>query len=156
MHCVECAHYKKISSPQNKKRILIIKIAAMGDVLRTTFLLQGLKEIYPDSIISRIVSRTNASVLEHNILIDNIVFNDENVNYYLVNNFFDIVISLDLAYESLSLAKLANKSKILGFTLDNKRNIITSNEFAQKWIQMSGYDDLKKLIFSHTNTGCQK
>jgi hypothetical protein len=72
----------------------------------------------------------DATVLKHNKLIDNIAFNDENAEKYLVNNFFDIVINLDLAHESLSLTKLSNKSKILGSTIDNNRAIVPSNDFA--------------------------
>jgi ADP-heptose:LPS heptosyltransferase len=116
----------------------------MGDVLRTTFLLHGLKELYPDSKIAWIVNEKNASVLEHNNLIDDIILNDETIGNYLINNFFDIVINLDLGYDSLLLAKLSNNSKVLGFTLSNNRNIITSNEFAKEWLKMSAYDELKK------------
>ncbi|MDR0724354.1 MAG: glycosyltransferase family 9 protein [Endomicrobium sp.] len=142
--CEKCDCYRKISKSQEQKRILIIKLGAMGDVLRTTFLLWGLKELYPKSIISWIVDNNNADVLKHNTLIDNIITNDENISKFLINNFFDMVISLDLAFESLFLAKLSNKSEVIGFTLDDNRNIIASNQFAQQWLKMSAYDDLKK------------
>ena len=49
-----------------------------------------------------------------------------------------------MAHESLSLTKLSNKSKILGFTIDNNRTIVPSNDFAQQWLKMSAYDELKK------------
>lgn len=142
--CNQCNHYKKISNLQENKRILIIKLGAMGDVLRTTFLLWGLKELYPKSVISWIVDDKNAAVLENNTFIDNIVANDENIPKFLIDNYFDVVINLDLAFESLSLAKLSNKAKVLGFTLDDNRNIVTSNQFAQEWLKMSAYDELKK------------
>jgi heptosyltransferase-2 len=152
MHCAECKRYKKITSLQKKVRILIIKLGAMGDVLRTTFLLHGLKELYTDIVISWIVDKNNAAVLENNDLIDNVIFNDENTEKYLITSFFDIVINLDLAHESLSLTKLSNKSKIIGYTIDNDRNIIPSNDFADKWLKMSAYDELKKantLTYQH-------
>ena len=104
--CNQCNDYKKISNLQENKRILIIKLGAMGDVLRTTFLLWGLKELYPKSVISWIVDDKNAAVLENNTFIDNIVANDENTLKFLIDNYFDVVINLDLAFESLSLAKL--------------------------------------------------
>ncbi|MDR0617466.1 MAG: glycosyltransferase family 9 protein [Endomicrobium sp.] len=142
--CNQCNDYKKISNLQENKRILIIKLGAMGDVLRTTFLLWGLKELYPKSVISWIVDDKNAAVLENNTFIDNIVANDENTLKFLIDNYFDVVINLDLAFESLSLAKLSNKAKVLGFTLDNNRNIIASSQSAQEWLKMSVYDELKK------------
>jgi heptosyltransferase-2 len=142
--CEECNQYKKISISQENKRILIIKLGAMGDVLRTTFLLWGLKELYPKSTISWIVDNNNAAVLEHNTFINNIITNDKNTFRFLINTFFDIVINLDLAFESLSLTKLSNKAKVIGFTLDDNRNIIPSNNFALQWLKMSAYDELKK------------
>jgi heptosyltransferase-2 len=143
-HCKECKNYLKLSSNKDEKRILVIKLGAMGDVLRTTFILNGLKELYPKSEISWIVDTKNAAVLEGNTLIDKIIYNDENVVKYLVTNFFDIVINLDLAFESLSFTKLSNKEKVLGFTLDDNRNIIPSNSYAKEWLKTSAYDEFKK------------
>jgi heptosyltransferase-2 len=142
--CKECKNYSKLSAKKDNKRILIVKLGAMGDVLRTTFILNGLKEVYPKSEISWIVDIKNAAVLEGNNLIDRIIYNDGNVIKYLVNEFFDIVINLDLAFESLSLTKLSNKKEVLGFTLDDSRNIITSNNYAKEWFKTSAYDKLKK------------
>lgn len=143
MHCFECKKYSKISG--NKiTRILIIKLGAMGDVLRTTFLLEGLKKIYPLSEINWAVDKNNAQVLENNKYIDNIIINDQSVNDYLAKNFFDIVINLDLAPESLALAKLSAKAKICGYVLDDERKIICSNKAAEEWLSMSAYDELKK------------
>ncbi|MDR1952630.1 MAG: glycosyltransferase family 9 protein [Elusimicrobiota bacterium] len=144
MLCVDCKNYKKLSNKTDSLRILIIKLGAMGDVLRTTFLLEGLKEIYPKSSISWIVAKNNQAVLRNNSFIDNVIIDDEKINSFLINNFFDIVINLDLSPESLSLAKLANAQKILGYTLDNSRNIIASNDYAKEWLSMSAYDKLKK------------
>ena len=54
------------------------------------------------------------------------------------------MLNLDLAFKSLSLTKLSNKAKVIGFTLGDNRNIITSNNFALQWLKMSAYDELKK------------
>jgi heptosyltransferase-2 len=116
----------------------------MGDVLRTTFILEGLKQLYPKSEISWIVNKKNSAVLENNPLIHNIVYNDEKTLEYLALNYFDIVVNLDLAPESLALAKLSNRSKILGYTFDNNRDVISSNDYAAEWLKMSAYDELKK------------
>ena len=142
-HCVECVNYSKISKEKTIS-ILIIKLGAMGDVLRTTFILEGLKELYPQSRINWIVNANNAAVLEGNQYIDNIIINDDSVNYFLVKNFFDLVINLDLAPESLALAKLSNRSKIAGYFLDDSRNIVCSSETAKQWLSTSAYDELKK------------
>ena len=49
--CTGCPHY----SPQGT-RILIIKTGALGDVLRTTILLGGIKRAYPESHITWITA----------------------------------------------------------------------------------------------------
>lgn len=144
MHCDSCSHYISSKDRKENTRILIIKLGAMGDVLRTTFLLEGLKELYPQSNISWIVHKKNSEVLKGNKLIDNIIFNDDNINDYLIKNYFDTVINLDLAPESLALAKLSNKARLIGYTTDDKRNIIASNKAAEEWLKMSAYDELKK------------
>jgi len=150
--CRLCADYKKISLPEKFTRILIIKLGAMGDVLRTTFILEGLKEVYPESRITWIVNANNAAVLEGNKLVDEIIAADDKTNEFLTSNYFDTAINLDLAPESLALAKLANAKTVLGYSLDNKRAIIPSNEYAAQWLKMSAYDDLKKankLTYQH-------
>jgi len=144
MLCAECKKYEKSSAAQKEKRILIIKLGAMGDVLRTTFMLEGLKELYPQSEISWLVNKNNAAVLENNHFISKIILNDDKTNEFLALNFFDAVINLDLAPESLAFAKLANTSEIVGYSLDDKRNIVPSNDFAKQWLRMSAYDELKK------------
>ncbi len=143
-HCPECGKYKKSSEKTDFVRILIVKLGAMGDVLRTTFMLQGLKDLYPKSRISWVVNVNNAGVLEGNALIDEIIPNDGKVTETLAKNFYDVVINLDLAPESLALAKLSNNETILGYSMDNKRNITVSNQYAGKWLKMSAYDELKK------------
>ncbi|MDR2772864.1 MAG: glycosyltransferase family 9 protein [Elusimicrobiota bacterium] len=133
-----------MSNKTDSWHILIIKLGAMGDVLRTTFLLEGLKDIYPKSSISWIVAKNNACVLQNNHFIDEIIPSDDKTNSFLTTHFFDIVINLDLAPESLSLAKLANTRKVCGYVVDNLRQVIPSNDFADKWLSMSAYDELKK------------
>jgi heptosyltransferase-2 len=46
VHCADCPYYEPI-----KERILIIKLGAIGDVIRTTPLLRKLREVYPQSQI---------------------------------------------------------------------------------------------------------
>jgi ADP-heptose:LPS heptosyltransferase len=63
--CEGCSDY----APQGH-RILIIKLGAMGDVLRTTPLLRGLKKKYPVSHITWITDAQSMPLLENNPFID--------------------------------------------------------------------------------------
>ncbi|MCL2388970.1 MAG: glycosyltransferase family 9 protein [Elusimicrobia bacterium] len=142
--CDSCIKYRDISGTGITFNILIVKLGAMGDVLRTTFLLEGLKELYPKSKIHWICAPQNTAVLVGNKYIDSIINFDAKTCQYLVTNYFDLVINLDLSPESLALATLAMAEQKAGYYLDSKRNIISSNSWASQWLSMSAYDDIKK------------
>jgi heptosyltransferase-2 len=115
----------------------------MGDVLRSTFMLRGLKKKYKNCHITWLVSKNNAQVLLHNPLINEIATAD-NAMPLLCGRYFDVLINLDLSPESLALTRAAFKGEVLGYSLDDKRNIVCSNDWASKWLEMSAYDDIKK------------
>jgi heptosyltransferase-2 len=145
MICDKCSHYISISKKNNSViKILIIKLGAMGDVLRTTFILEGLKEKYKDAHIDWLVDKRNIDVLIGNKHITNIVSNDSKVFDFLTSNKYDYVINLDLSPESLSFTTLSYGDKKIGYWLDDKRNIRSSNEYAKEWLLTSAYDRLKK------------
>jgi heptosyltransferase-2 len=143
--CKKCKNYVPISPHLAKHtRILIIKLDAMGDVLRTTFLLPGIKEKYKNSYITWLVAPQSVDILKDNPKIDRVWVMENDIFSRLVSERFDIVINLDLSPVSLSLATLAIAKKKIGFTLDKNRNIVSSNTFAKKWLLMSSFDDVKK------------
>ncbi|MFC1501233.1 glycosyltransferase family 9 protein [Elusimicrobiota bacterium] len=148
--CINCTHYAPLNNSSANKEILIIKLGAMGDVLRTTFLLKGLKQKYPNCKITWIVAKYSFDVLKNNPYIKEIWINDEYTGTKLVLRKFDIVINLDLSPDSISLATLAIADNKLGFTMDRKkRKVISSNKYAKHWLKMSSFDDVKK---SNKNT----
>ncbi len=61
--CNDCKYYSPV-----RERILIIKMGAKGDVLRSTSILTGLKEKYPDSHITWVVEKGSQELL-HNVKI---------------------------------------------------------------------------------------
>ena len=142
--CSDCKKYISINKKSKQIRILIIKLGAMGDVLRTTFILEGLKEKYKNSTIDWLVEKKNMDVLVGDKYIDNVIANDNEVYKFLITRKYDIVINLDLSFESLSFTKLVFANKKVGYYLDNSRKIVGSNSFAQKWLLTSAYDRLKK------------
>jgi heptosyltransferase II len=56
------------------KRILIIKLGALGDVLRTTCILPGLKQMHKTSHISWLTDPSAKCLLKSNGLIDELLF----------------------------------------------------------------------------------
>lgn len=142
--CSNCGKYVSINKSSGKTRILIIKLNAMGDVLRTTFLLPGLKEKYRKSEITWITDPASVTMLESNPYLSKVVPFDKDTFGFLASHAFDILINLDLSPQSMSLATLANAKKKIGYTFDNSRRIVCSGPEARQWLEMSAFDDIKK------------
>ena len=112
--CDNChSHYDPVS-----KRILIIKLDALGDVLRATPLLRALKKQDPKCHISWIVEKSGESILRYNKLIDRLfVFSPENCQI-LKNMEFDLLLSLDKAPKATSLCNEIKAKEKRGFGLN--------------------------------------
>lgn len=134
-----CEHYKAI-----EERLLVIKLDAMGDVLRTTALLPPLAEQYPGAYITWITRRESQPLLERNPYIVEILTYGEDALLQLSARSFDRVINLDASKVSAALSSIANAPRKDGFTLDQKGWVKPSNEAALTWLQMGLFDDLKR------------
>lgn len=60
-----CDHYQRV-----EERLLIIKVDAMGDVLRTAALLPALAEAHPCASITWVTRRESRPLPEHNLYIN--------------------------------------------------------------------------------------
>ncbi len=134
-----CGHYSTI-----RERILIIKLDAMGDVLRTTTLLPALAEVHPDATFTWITRPESLPLLANNPYLSEIVpFGSEALSLLLTRS-FDRVINLDAGKVSAELATLAKGSRKDGFVLSPTGNVTPTNEAARAWLEMGLFDDLKK------------
>ncbi len=94
-------------------KILIIKLGAKGDVVRTLPILLALKEKYPDSKISWITKPLSKEILENSPYIDKILtFPSE------INEKFDILYNFDIEEEATKLAGSVEADKKYGFYYD--------------------------------------
>jgi ADP-heptose:LPS heptosyltransferase len=134
-----CDHYQKI-----EQRLLIIKLDAMGDVLRTTALLPALAEAHPNSAISWITRRESRPLLERNPFVTEIVNYGEEALLQLQARTFDRVINLDAGKTSSALATVANATQKDGFILDARGCVQPTNAAARRWLEMGLFDDLKR------------
>ncbi|MFH1420645.1 MAG: glycosyltransferase family 9 protein [Candidatus Aenigmatarchaeota archaeon] len=108
--CVDCENYEKID-----KRILIVKLGAMGDVIRTTPLLRKLKELYPNSEITWITYFPDVLPKAVDVPLE---FNVMNV-IKLQADHFDVLYSLDKDPEAVALANLIKADIKKGYKLEN-------------------------------------
>lgn len=139
VRCENCKYYQPV-----KKKILIIKRDASGDVLRTTSILEPLKKKFQNSSIVWFTETENREILEGNPLIDKIwtpdIYGISGLLYFK----FDIMINLDLSHESLLIAGMVNAWKKYGFWYKKDGKISFSNKSAREWFYLSHDDEKKK------------
>ena len=135
--CDDCEYY----SP-TKFKILIIKLDAMGDVLRTTSILSPLKNKYKGSHITWCTRKESIELLRNKFINEIITFGDDAVPR-LLSEKFDLIINLDSSKRSSALAALANGVIKKGFVLDEKGFVMPTSDAARQWLNMSAFDDYK-------------
>ena len=91
-------------------KILIIKLGALGDVVRTLSILQGIKENYPDSDISWVTKNNAIDIFEGNPYVKNIF-----TIPYKTEEEFDILYNFDIEKEATELAIKIKANKKYGF-----------------------------------------
>ena len=136
--CEKCDKY----SPMDF-RILIIKLGAMGDVLRTTPLIEGLKKKYPTSHISWLVDSTSNDLIEQNKQIDRVLPFSLNSYLQLLAEEFNLLICLEKEVRATAIAEKVNAKKKNGFGLTKYGNIRPFNKEAEYAFQLGVSDQLK-------------
>ncbi len=114
--------------------ILIIKLGAIGDVLRTTAVLPGLKAKHPDCEISWVAQAESFDILKDNEFINKIYLIGEKIIDNLKDKDFDLVISLDDDAEACELASSVNSKKIIGAYMESGKRVYT--EDSALWFDM--------------------
>jgi heptosyltransferase-2 len=118
--CNNCTEYQPIS-----KRILIIKLGAIGDVIRTTPLVVKYRQLYPLCHITWITQ--SPEVVPSDKV--NAIYRFDLASVYIVRNMqFDIAINLDKEPEACILLKDLQSNEKYGFIWKNNHiDIATSN-----------------------------
>lgn len=118
-------------------KILIIKLGAIGDVLRTTSILAGLKDKYHPESMDWVTSEPGKEVLLNNQLINRIFTWEERESL----GSYDLVVSLEDDFEACELASSIDSKKLLGsFTQDKKITYTPSAWFDMSAISKFGLE----------------
>lgn len=123
-------------------KIIIVKLDAVGDVLRTTSILPSLKEKYPDSAIIWITKQKSYEVLKDNDLIDEIYFDTDEIDN-INNDLFDIAINLDSGSDSCEIMSRLKAKAMYGYSLVNGIPYPLNN-LGNEWYLMGVNDSYKK------------
>lgn len=111
-NCSDCNEYEK-----SGKKILIIKLGAAGDVIRTTPLLHPLRRIFPNSKIFWLTHYPRFVPLTSFPNADIVLRYDTGSIQYLTAMSFDLVINLDKDPEAIGLMNNLNSRAKSGFVL---------------------------------------
>ncbi len=136
--CEECKFAQEYS-----KKILIIKLGAMGDVLRTTCILPALRKKYgPDILIYWMTNLESVDFLKNNHLVDKILpYNLENV-LRIQQEKFDILFALEIDTPSTLLTNLINADEKFGYFFDNGATACF-NESAENYLETAFLNHVK-------------
>ena len=139
VHCDGCEYYDKI-----KFRILIIKLDAPGDVLRTTCILQGLKQSYPNSHITWLARKESLPFFANNSFVDIVLEYSAGSFVHIKSETYDLVINPDASPAGARQATMAEGRQNKGFLYHRRGYVFPVDESAQTWFEMGLFDDIKK------------
>jgi ADP-heptose:LPS heptosyltransferase len=124
-------------------RILIVKLAAIGDVLRTTPLLTGLKRAYPQSHITWVVDQEAQPLLKNNPCIDRLLSFDFASLLPLEAEAFDLVIGLEKEPRGAAIVSKVKAKEKRGFSLGPEGNPFPLNSSSEYAFFLGLSDELK-------------
>jgi ADP-heptose:LPS heptosyltransferase len=136
--CEGCDRYQPLGT-----RILIIKLGAIGDVLRTTPLLSGLKRTYPLSYLTWVTAKESLPLLKNNPLIDRLLPFDFPSLLPLEEEFFDLVIGLEKEPPGAALTSKVRAGDKKGFGLNPEGRVFPLNRGSEYAFLLGLSDELK-------------
>ena len=126
------------------KRVLVVKLGAMGDVLRTTATLPPLMAAHTGSHITWITREASRPLLEMNPFVDRILTVESNYVEFLLTETFDLALGPDADPLSAAIMRLATAVEKRGFVADGDHGVIATNSAAANWWKLGLDDGLKR------------
>jgi heptosyltransferase-2 len=136
--CEDCPDYTPF-----RVKILLVKLDAMGDVLRTTSILPALHRAYPGAQVTWVTRERSRELLEGNPLLHRVLSVEQNYLETMLTESFAAGLGLDadaLAAKILSLAKCEQK---FGYVVGQFGTAEPVNPEARAWWLMGLNDKLK-------------
>ncbi|MEQ1631572.1 MAG: glycosyltransferase family 9 protein [Planctomycetota bacterium] len=138
--CGTCDEYSPI-----RHRILMVKLAATGDVLRTTSFLPAIHATWPNARVTWLTKKGAAGLFAGNPLVDEVLTTDDAITAArLATEEFDVVLCPDADPEAAVLAAMAKGKERRGFVRTADGQVKALSEGAERWFQMGLSDSRKK------------
>jgi ADP-heptose:LPS heptosyltransferase len=143
--CDHCSHYRPYG-----KRILIIKLAALGDVLRTTPLLRAFKETDPECHITWLTLPEVLPMLRGIPEIDRLLSYDLETVLRLEVERFDSLYCFDKEPKATALAMKVHAGSKSGFGLTGYGNVMPLDHNSEYTFHLGINDHLKFKVNTKT------
>jgi len=142
VNCPYCIHYYPMGF-----RILIFKLGAMGDVLRTTSILpslvKGMPKSEPNQYFTWVVDPASKPLLENNPYIHRIWTLNEETMLRLQTEKFDMALCFDKDPRVTSLMKLCQADRKRGFIMGEEGNLHIANSKSEDALLLGLSDPYK-------------
>jgi len=138
--CQSCDEYDPI-----RHRVLMVKLAATGDVLRTTSFLAAIHEKWPGARVTWLTRASAAGLFDGNPLVDEVLTTgDATTAARLRTEEFDVVLCPDADPDAAVLATMARAGVRRGYVRDEQGAIVPLGDGAARWLMMGLSDENKK------------
>ncbi len=124
-------------------KILIVKLGAIGDALRTTPVLEGLRKKYGSCTVTWVTDAASYPLLQGNTGIDRLMKLDFSSYISLCNEHFDLLLSFDKEKEALGFAASMKAGRKLGFCMSPEGKLGISNNESTYAYELGLFDELK-------------
>ena len=127
-----------------RTRVLVVKLAATGDVLRTTALLPAVHQAFPGARVTWLTARGACGLFGGNPLVAEVLSSSDPLTMArLLTEEFDVVLCPDADLATAAFAGAARARQRRGYTTDPGGRVVPLSAGAEHWLRM-GLDDQKK------------
>lgn len=138
--CQSCDEYEPV-----QHRVLMVKLAATGDVLRTTSFLPAIHATWPGARVTWLTRPSAAGLFDGNPLVHDVLVTDDAVTAArLQTEEFDVVLCPDADPDAAALAAMARGKERRGYVRDARGHVTALGDGAARWLQMGLSDDNKR------------
>jgi ADP-heptose:LPS heptosyltransferase len=136
--CQGCTHYAPYSH-----RVCVIKLGALGDVIRTLCILPELRERFPNAHVTWVSKPNGCRMIAGHPMLDRVMPFDAITAMTLQHEQFDTVINLDKEPQPCALAMSLRARNKLGVGLSPSGTPVPLNEQARDYFHLGLSDELK-------------
>jgi heptosyltransferase-2 len=136
--CKDCPRYESVA-----ERVLVVKLDAAGDVLRSTSLLPALKAAKPGVSIWWVTDPGSKPLLQGNPHIDTLLGLDAGLPGILSAVVFGRAYNFDMGRKAAGVLSLAKCQVKEGFGLSQEGSVVPLGPSAEEWFRM-GIEDAAK------------